>query len=72
MSSGARAPRAQPDPLPAADRFVMGVMFAGWATATEAAAFGVLGALAIGWWSGSLTLARASARASWARRACRA
>jgi len=35
--------------------FVMGVMFAGLATATEAAAFGVLGALAIAWWSGSLT-----------------
>ena len=36
--------------------FVMGVMFTGYATATEAAAFGVLGALAIAWWSGSLTL----------------
>jgi len=35
--------------------FIMGVMFAGLATATEAAAFGVLGALAIAWWSGSLT-----------------
>ncbi|HVL34183.1 MAG TPA: TRAP transporter large permease subunit [Burkholderiales bacterium] len=35
--------------------FVMGVMFAGYATATEAAAFGVLGALGIGWWSRSLT-----------------
>ncbi len=35
--------------------FVMGVMFAGLATATEAAAFGVLGALAIAWWSGTLT-----------------
>ena len=35
--------------------FVMGVMFAGLATATEAAAFGVLGALGIAWWSGSLT-----------------
>jgi tripartite ATP-independent transporter DctM subunit len=35
--------------------FVMGVMFTGYATATEAAAFGVLGALAIAWWSGSLT-----------------
>ena len=35
--------------------FVMGVMFTGVATATEAAAFGVLGALAIAWWSGSLT-----------------
>jgi len=35
--------------------FVMGVMFAGVATATEAAAFGVLGALAIAWWSGTLT-----------------
>jgi tripartite ATP-independent transporter DctM subunit len=35
--------------------FIMGVMFAGLATATEAAAFGVLGALAIAWWSRSLT-----------------
>ena len=35
--------------------FVMGVMFTGAATATEAAAFGVLGALGIAWWSGSLT-----------------
>jgi tripartite ATP-independent transporter DctM subunit len=37
--------------------FIMGVMFTGVATATEAAAFGVLGALAIAWWSGSLTRA---------------
>jgi tripartite ATP-independent transporter DctM subunit len=35
--------------------FVMGVMFTGHATATEAAAFGVLGALGIAHWSGSLT-----------------
>jgi tripartite ATP-independent transporter DctM subunit len=35
--------------------FVMGVMFTGYATATEAAAFGVLGALAIAAWSRSLT-----------------
>jgi tripartite ATP-independent transporter DctM subunit len=35
--------------------FVMAAMFTGYATATEAAAFGVLGALAIAWWSGSLT-----------------
>jgi tripartite ATP-independent transporter DctM subunit len=35
--------------------FVMGMMFTGYATATEAAAFGVLGALGIAWWSGSLT-----------------
>ncbi len=35
--------------------FVMGVMFTGYATATEAAAFGVLGALVIAWWSSSLT-----------------
>ena len=34
--------------------FVMGVMFAGLATATEAAAFGVFGALGIAWWTGSL------------------
>jgi tripartite ATP-independent transporter DctM subunit len=37
--------------------FIMGVMFTGLATATEAAAFGVLGALAIAWWSGTLTRA---------------
>jgi tripartite ATP-independent transporter DctM subunit len=35
--------------------FVMGAMFTGYATATEAASFGVLGALLIAWWSGSLT-----------------
>jgi tripartite ATP-independent transporter DctM subunit len=35
--------------------FVMGTMFTGYATATEAASFGVLGALAIAWWSGGLT-----------------
>jgi len=37
--------------------FVMAAMFTGFATATEAAAFGVLGALVIAWWSGSLTRA---------------
>jgi len=30
------------------------VMVIGWATATEAAAYGVLGALVIAWWSGGL------------------
>jgi tripartite ATP-independent transporter DctM subunit len=35
--------------------FVMGAMFTGYATATEAASFGVLGSLIIAWWSGSLT-----------------
>jgi len=35
--------------------FVMGVMFTGYATATEAASFGVLGALAIAAWSRTLT-----------------
>jgi tripartite ATP-independent transporter DctM subunit len=34
--------------------FIVWVMVAGWATATEAAAYGVLGALAIAWWSGGL------------------
>ena len=34
--------------------FIVWVMAVGWATATEAAAFGVLGALAIAWWSGGL------------------
>jgi tripartite ATP-independent transporter DctM subunit len=32
--------------------FVVWVMVMGWATATEAAAYGVLGALVIAWWSG--------------------
>jgi tripartite ATP-independent transporter DctM subunit len=35
--------------------FVMASMFTGWATATEAAAFGVLGSLLIAWWSRTLT-----------------
>jgi tripartite ATP-independent transporter DctM subunit len=35
--------------------FVVVVMVKGWATATEAAAYGVLGALAIAWWSGGLS-----------------
>jgi tripartite ATP-independent transporter DctM subunit len=35
--------------------FIMGVMFTGYATATEAASFGVLGALVIAGWSGTLT-----------------
>src|ERR671916_1095160 len=38
---------------------LIGLVFAsllfGWATATECAAWGVLGSLAIAWWSGSLT-----------------
>jgi tripartite ATP-independent transporter DctM subunit len=34
--------------------FIVWVMVVGWATATEAAAYGVLGALAIAWWSGGL------------------
>src|SRR4051812_47351188 len=34
--------------------FIVWVMMTGWATATEAAAYGVLGALAIAWWSGGL------------------
>ena len=42
--------------------FVVWVMVIGWATATEAAAYGVLGALAIAWWSGGLD--RASFAAS--------
>jgi tripartite ATP-independent transporter DctM subunit len=37
--------------------FVMGAMFTGYATATEAAAFGVFGALVIAAWSRSLTRA---------------
>ena len=42
--------------------FIMASMFTGYATATEAAAFGVLGSLLIAWWSG--TLGWASFRAS--------
>ena len=43
--------------------FVVWVMVIGWATATEAAAYGVLGALGIAWWSGGLDRARPSGRA---------
>jgi tripartite ATP-independent transporter DctM subunit len=35
--------------------FVVLTMVLGWATATEAAAFGVAGALGLAWWGGSLT-----------------
>jgi len=35
--------------------FIIWVLVAGWATATECAAYGVLGSLAIAWWSNSLT-----------------
>jgi tripartite ATP-independent transporter DctM subunit len=35
--------------------FIVAVMAMGWATATESAAFGVLGSLGIAWWSGGLT-----------------
>ena len=41
--------------------FVVWVMVIGWATATEAAAYGVLGALVIAWWSGGLNCASFSA-----------
>jgi tripartite ATP-independent transporter DctM subunit len=34
--------------------FIVWVMVKGWATATESAAFGVLGSLGIAWWSGGL------------------
>jgi tripartite ATP-independent transporter DctM subunit len=34
---------------------VFAVLLAGWATATECAAWGALGSLAIAWWQGSLT-----------------
>ncbi|HEX2826815.1 MAG TPA: TRAP transporter large permease subunit [Burkholderiales bacterium] len=34
--------------------FIVWVMIEGWATATEAAAYGVLGSLGIAWWSGGL------------------
>jgi TRAP-type mannitol/chloroaromatic compound transport system permease large subunit len=35
--------------------FIVWVMVIGWATATESAAYGVLGSLAIAWWQGALT-----------------
>jgi tripartite ATP-independent transporter DctM subunit len=35
--------------------FVMGSIYLGWATATEAAVFGVIGALALSAWGGTLT-----------------
>ena len=35
---------------------VFATLLFGWATATECAAWGVLGSFAIAWWSGSLTL----------------
>jgi tripartite ATP-independent transporter DctM subunit len=35
--------------------FIVVVLVKGWATATECAAYGVLGALALAWWGGSLT-----------------
>jgi tripartite ATP-independent transporter DctM subunit len=41
--------------------FIVWVMVIGWATATEAAAYGVLGALVIAGWSGGLTWANFSA-----------
>lgn len=63
MSLGERVQRSRNlIPCLALIVFVMGAMFTGYATATEAAAFGVLGALAIAWWSRSLT--RANFRAS--------
>ena len=37
--------------------FIVWVMIIGWATATEAAAYGVLGSLGIAWWSGGLNRA---------------
>ncbi|HMS06418.1 MAG TPA: TRAP transporter large permease subunit [Burkholderiaceae bacterium] len=35
--------------------FIVWVLVTGWATATECAAYGVLGSLALAWWSKSLT-----------------
>jgi tripartite ATP-independent transporter DctM subunit len=35
--------------------FIVVVLVMGWATATECAAYGVLGALVLAWWGGSLT-----------------
>ena len=42
-------------PVTALIIFIVWVLVAGVATATECAAYGVLGSLAIAWWSGSLT-----------------
>jgi len=42
-------------PVSALILFIVWVLVAGIATATECAAYGVLGSLAIAWWSGSLT-----------------
>jgi len=42
-------------PVSALIIFIVWVLVAGVATATECAAYGVLGSLAIAWWSGSLT-----------------
>src|SRR5215510_2438734 len=42
-------------PVSALILFIVWVLVAGNATATECAAYGVLGSLAIAWWSGSLT-----------------
>lgn len=46
--------------------FVFLSLLLGWATATECAAWGVLGSLAIAWWHGALSGPR-SGKASWAR-----
>src|SRR5262249_55989314 len=35
--------------------FIVVVLVEGWATATECAAYGVLGSFALAWWGGSLT-----------------
>jgi tripartite ATP-independent transporter DctM subunit len=48
--------------------FIVWVMVIGWATATEAAAYGVLGALVIAAWSGGLTWANFKASAMGATR----
>ena len=42
-------------PVTALIVFIVWVLVAGWATATECAAYGVLGSLAIAWWSKMLT-----------------
>ena len=47
--------RSATDPGVALIVFIVWVMVIGWATATEAAAYGVLGSLGIAWWSGGLS-----------------
>jgi TRAP-type C4-dicarboxylate transport system permease large subunit len=57
MASWRRSVGQEPDPCTLLILGVVWVLVAGWATATECAAYGVLGSLAIAGWGGSLTRA---------------